>query len=132
MSHLVRQVSSTVKITSLDHLGKACTKLGLKLDPSRKIARYYGSSTAACDAVIEIPGCSSEIAVKKLADGSYGVEADHYYREVTEALGKNSDNLFQRYRAEELIEEAVNNNMSVDYERFNINTQELELNFLRN
>ena len=132
MSHLVRQVNQAgVEIKSLDLLSSACKKLGMTLHQDRKIAHYYGSSSAACDAVIEIPGCKSEIAVKKNADGTYGVEADHYYAEVTKALGKNSDSLFQRYRAEELIKQARYDRWSVESETFNPQTQELEIRFKR-
>jgi Protein of unknown function (DUF1257) len=134
MSHLVKQVSAGgVVIKSLDLLAKSCTKLGLQLHTDRKVAHYYGTSTANCDAVITIPGCNSEVAVFKQPDGTYTLQADHYHNQVTKAIGQggaNSDGLFQRYRAEELIEEARNDNWIVE-ESFNQQTQELQLQFSR-
>lgn len=131
MSHLVTQSNDAVQIIDLELLGKACTKLGLTLHTDRKVAHYYGSSTAKCDAVITIPGCTSEIAVMKKKDGTYGIEADHFYREVTKALGSNSDNLFQRYKAEELHKAAKKKGWSVKREEFNAETNELELSWRR-
>lgn len=133
MSHLVKQTSQGgVTIKSLDLLGKACAKLGLTLDTSRKVAHYYGSSKAACDAVITLPGCKSDIAVFKQEDGSYAVEADtSYFADIAKALGENSDSLFQRYRAEELIEQATNDGFSVAQEFWNPQTEELQLAFER-
>lgn len=131
MSHLVSQVSDAVQITDLDLLGKACAKLGLKLDTTKKVAHYYGSSTAVCDAVITLPGKETEIAVKKKADGTYGIEVDHYFAAATKLVGKNSDSLFQRYRAEELIKQARYDRWSVASETFNSATNELELRFKR-
>ena len=131
MSHLVSQVSSEVTVKDLDLLGKACAKLGLKLDTTKKVAHYYGSSTAACDAVITLPGKETEIAVKKNADGTYGIEVDHYFAAATKLVGKNSDSLFQRYRAEELIKQARYDRWNVASETFNEETQSLELKFRR-
>lgn len=131
MSHLVKQTNQAgVQIKDLDLLEKSCTKLGMTLDRNKKVAHYYGQSKAACDAVITIPGCTSEIAVMKRGD-VYEIEADHFYGQVTKALGKNSDSLFQRYRAEELIRKAKKDNWNVASEVFNEKTQELELKFRR-
>ena len=134
MSHLVKQTSAAgVIIKDLDLLDKACSKLGLKLHTDRKVARYYAQNTAKCDAVITLEGCESEIAVFKQADGTFTIEADtSVYEDIRNALGGTSaDFLFQRYRAEELIEQARNDGFSVAREEWNPNTQELQLAFER-
>ena len=131
MSHLVKQKNENgVEIKDLDLLSKACDKMGITLHKDRKLAHYYGASTAKCDAVITIPGCTSEIPVFH-RNGQYEIEADHYYSDVTKAIGKNSDMLFQRYRAEELKKVAKYENWSVSSEKVNEATGELELKFTR-
>jgi hypothetical protein len=122
MSHLVKQ-KSDVKITDLDTLSQACQRLGLVLNKSKKVARYYAGNTTKCDAVIECPGSQYEIAVKQQTDGSYAIEADLFDSKLRNMVSTEKDKyygeaacdkLFQAYRVEEVVNQAVNDGYTVD------------------
>lgn len=122
MSHLVKQ-KSDVKITDLETLSEACKRLGLTLNKNKKVARYYAGATTKCDAVIECPGSQYEIAVKHQSDGTYSIEADLFDPKLRNIVSTEKekyygeaqcDKLFQAYRVEEVVNQAVNDGYTVE------------------
>jgi hypothetical protein len=133
MSHLVKQ-KSDVKITDLDTLSDACKRIpGLQLHKDRKIAKYYGGATTKCDATISVAGTNNEIAVIKQADGSYEIATDLFDSKIRNAVSTEKDKsygeaacdkLFQAYRVEETVNEAINSGWTVDNVVYDPSTNE--------
>lgn len=102
MSHIVKQVG-VVEIKNLEFLRRACEfvtdhslKCNLKLDMSKKEARYWQDNVERCDGVItfgraltdEEKSRSYEIALKADGKGNYGMFADTHAgdREITNRI----------------------------------------------
>ncbi len=98
MSHFVK---GSMKITNLDILERACSKLGLTLNrKTKKIKGYYSYENANCEAVIEVPGSNYNIGVIKEADGTYLLNYDPWFSgRLEEILGENLYKLNQGYAA---------------------------------
>ena len=117
MSHMVK---INLQIKDLQALESACKRLGLQFVESASLhasrvggayvgltssgaetcrARYWGGAVMECDAVIRIPGCNHDIAVRKQDNGCFSLHAD-FYGQHGEKVRKAVEQLRQLYAVE--------------------------------
>jgi hypothetical protein len=122
MSHSTVYKPTDVVIRDLDVLGRAAARCGLQLNRNATDYGSYAGRRLACDHSISIPqekqtnasSDSYEIGVleNKTKDGIvYDLSYDNWKGAagIDRFCGKNLCNVFAYYRAEELIDEAVQN-----------------------
>jgi len=114
------------RISDLDALKKACSRLGMALDKTKKSARYYASNTIACDAAILHPSSSYEIAVTKKGS-EYQIQADLFCTKLREVVGSNCGKLSQAYQIESHRKIARANGCLILGEKVDPNTGNIRL-----
>lgn len=117
---------SMPQINDMEVLEKACKRLGLKLDKTRKEATYYAGNKIKCDAVISSDKTTYEIAVIKSKDG-YEIQADLYDSRLRDVVGQNCGKLSQAYQVETHRKIARTRGYEIIGERANAETGNIEL-----
>lgn len=79
---------------------------------------YMTAFLNKCDHVIEVPGASYDVALRKMDDGSYSVGFDWFGQQhlLKELGGTGADELMQAYAAEKVILEAHNLGHAIESE----------------
>lgn len=113
MSHIVK---IRTEFRSLKAIKRAAKKLGLKFNQGQTRFRYYGSSHHSADHVMEIPGFSYGIGLKKVGSGakvSYDLEFDPIHRELTTTIGRNAEVFKKEYAVAAATIEAEDEGLTV-------------------
>lgn len=117
---------SMPEISDLRTLESACKRLGLKLDTSKKSAKYYAGQSMKCDAVISSPESTYEIAVLKKGK-NYEIQADLFDSRLKNIVGEGAGKLSQAYQIEQHKKLARRMGYSVLGEKVNQSNGNIEL-----
>jgi len=102
MSHMVK---IRAKITDLEALRRAVSKMGGTFHENRTQYTTYGSSRNECTHAISFPSTRMEVGVVKQEDGSYTLECDNM---LYSTIGQNGNKLLAYYEAEKAYMEGFN------------------------
>ena len=92
------------QIQDIEALRAACSELGLTLC-ANTIARGYSGNSTPGEFVIRLRG-PYDIALNRLADGSYGMTTDWWSGHVAGEVGANFGRLLQLYGVHKATKEA--------------------------